>query len=244
MKTIVTLPVPHAAAILVAAGDDVTLETIIAQSQPLSDGHSIPLAELLNVSPPTVAKFLKKRIDEQVGAGDVIACKRSMFSSSIVRSPASGKIQEINLVLGTVTIGMGEQVGALAVTVVSPVSGTVRGVTKTHVDIEVHGAGYPTKKGEGNDIWGRIECIDQEHVDTFAVKNEVAQAIVLCKTIAEDAVVKLEALGALGLILLKGDPDTALPWAIVDDEVFSRLSKSHGKQALLRPKEKQIVVTA
>lgn len=245
MKTIVTLPVPHAAAVLVAVGDDVTPETVIAQSSHSThDSQSIPLAELLKVSPATVAKFLKKGIDEPVGTGDVIAYKRSFFSSSIVRSPASGKIQEIDLIQGTVTIGVGEQGPSSPMVVLSPVSGTVRTVTKTHVDIEVHGAGYPTKKGDGSDIWGVIEYIEQEQVDMFAIKSDVEGAVVLCKTIEDDALVKLEALGAVGMILLKGEPDTILSWAVVDDEVFSRLAKSQGKKILLRPKEKQIIVSA
>lgn len=243
MKTIVTLPIPQRAAVLVAAGDDVAPQTIIAQSQDVGDAQSIPLAELLKVSPTKVAKFLKKRIDEPVGAGDVIAYKRSFFSSSIVRSPASGKIQEINLIQGTVTIGAGESGPKTAVEVLSPVSGTVRNVTKTHVDIEVHGTGYPTKKGAGNDVWGVLSYIEQERVDMFAIHSDVENAIILCRTISDDAVVKLEVLGAVGLILVKGDPDTVVSWTLVDDEVFSSLAKSHGSRILLRPKEKQIVVS-
>lgn len=243
MKTIVTLPVPHGAAILVAQGDDVVPQTIIAKSQHAQNAQSIPLAELLKVSPAKVAKFLKKRIDEQVGAGDVLAYKRSFFSSSIVRSPASGTIQEINLIQGTVTIG-GEPVSGATVEILSPVSGTVHNITKTHVDIEVHGTGYPTKKGAGLDVWGVLSYIEQERVDIFAIKSDVENAIVLGKTISDDAVMKLEVLGAVGLIMVKGDPDTVVSWTLVDDEVFSHLAKSHGKRVLLRPKEKQIVVSA
>lgn len=241
MKTIVTLPVSPYATALVSVGDVVSIGQPLTKHKKTTDTAPILLAQLLNIKPATIAKYLKKRVDEPVITGDIIASKKSFFSSAIVRSPHDGVIQEIDLLQGTIRIGT---VAATPeqVAVIAPVSGTITEVEKTHLAIEVKGTSYHAKSGKGDTVWGKLVSMTDEMVDMFTIGGDVEEGIVLCKDIAEESLVKMDALGAVGIISTKKAPTDILPWSEVEREVYTKLAHCADRMVLLQPKEKTIIV--
>jgi len=242
MKTIVTLPVSPHATVLVSVGASVSVGTLLTDSKKVPETAPIPLAQLLKIKPATIAKYLKKRVDEPVLAGDVIAYKKSFFSSAIVRSPHDGSIQEIDLLQGTIRIGTVAAIVDQPATTVSPVSGIVTEVEHTHISIEVKGTSYEAVSGKGEQGWGKLISIKEDTVDMFAIRNDVADGVILCQDIAEESVVKMDVLGAMGIISLQKMTTDVLPWMEVEKDVYTKLSHHADQMVLLQPRDKKIIV--
>ena len=60
--------------------------------------------------------------------------------------------------------------------------------------------------------------------------------------ISEDVIVKLDVLGVRGLIIQKDGKNFAMPWIQIDDGIFQKLSRHHGKKIWLRPEEREVII--
>ena len=244
MKTIIRLPIPSQAKVLVEIGDKISLKTCLVEADLRSGEEIIPLASLLHISPSRIPQYLKKAIGEEVQNGDLLAEKRSLFISSAVKSPLKGKIKEIDLKMGTLTLvytdlsGITEKRRRIS----SPVAGKISAIDKNGIDIEVEGHVLRAIKGEGEEVTGDLDYISGSETDIFDIDSEVNEKIVFCRGLPEEGVVKLEVLGAAGCIIQKAGNNLSLPWVEVNEEVAKKLGSYQGKKIWLRPKEKEIVV--
>ena len=104
MSTIITLPISPSAKILVGVGERISSKTILAKFSQAHEAETIHLAKLLSVGNSKISQYLKKKIGEKITAGEVIAQKKGFFSSTVVKSPISGKLVDLDLSKGTLNL--------------------------------------------------------------------------------------------------------------------------------------------
>lgn len=238
MKTTIKLPLSPDAKILVEVGDKIDRNTALATGVSDTSENLIHLAKLLRVDPARIANYLRKKIGEEVISGDLLAQKKSFLSLHTIKSPVGGKIAGIDLKKGTLTILRSTD----STDFVSPTSGKVVRIEQNHVEIEIEGQVFKGVKGEGEDSFGNLVSIAGEDIGIGDISIDVDDCIVITHSLKNEAIVKLEVMGAAGLVLLKSLKESSLPWVAVDEEVFKKIEDKSTGYGWLRPKEKQIVM--
>src|SRR3989338_8486968 len=104
MKTTIKLPISSSSKILVNIGDNIGPDTTLAETEIAASEKTIQLAYLLHVNASHIAKYLKKNLGDSIKSGEILAEKKGLFSSSKINSPHDGKIKEIDLKKGTLTL--------------------------------------------------------------------------------------------------------------------------------------------
>jgi len=239
MKTTIKLPVPTGARILVNCGDKISDKTVLIESFLEQEEKIIPLAEILQIPPGNIPKFLKKAIGAQVKKGDLLAEKKNFLVSFRLESPDDGKIKEIDLKNGTMILLTGNaSVSRKKIT--SPLGGKITAVGKNYLDLEIEGQSYPGLKGGGNEAVG--ELYFEKDLKFHDIDCQIEDKIIFCQSMSEEMMVKLEVLEAAGCIIQKANVNFTLPWIQVDENVTEKLSREKGKTVWLRPEEKEIII--
>lgn len=238
MKTTIKLPLSPNAKVVVEVGDKIERNTKLATGVSDSGENLIHLARLLHVDSSSIPKYLRKRIGQEVSSGDLLAQKKGFFSLHTVTSPVVGKISEVDLKKGTLTILSSENSSDF----VSPTSGKVVKIDQNHIDIEIEGQVFKGAKGEGEDSFGNLVSIAGENIGILDISIDVDDCIVLAHSLKKEAVVKLDVMGAAGLVLLSSLKESSLAWVQVDQEAFKKIKDKISQYGWLRPKERQIVV--
>lgn len=240
MKTKIRLPIPSDAKILVEVKSEVNPKTVLAETDSEKREKMINLAYLLHVKPNEIAKYLMVRVGQEMTAGQMIAQKRSILSSVCVKSPSTGSIREIDLKTGMVTFIETVTFDARKITL--PVFGKVMKIDKDSLEIEFEGKVLEGVKGEGEAILGKLLFFPQEKIGLFDVKGDIEKGIIYCQDTTPEVVIKLEVLGAKGLICKKVMKEISFPWLQIEEETEKKLKEADGKLVWLRPKEKEIVI--
>lgn len=230
--------------LMVAAGDKISPKIPIAVKQKEFEDKDIHIARLLHINPSNLPKYLKKKIGEEIKSGDVIAEKKGFFSSSRVKSPIEGHIKEIDLKKGTLTIAQkagSDIAGKERIEV--PVHGRVVKATEKSIELEIEGHIYKGEKGAGEESVGKLYFFSKEKIGFFDIDADVEECIIMTYAIPEDIIVKLDVLGVRGLIIQKDEKNFSMPWIQIDDDVFHKISRHHGKKIWLRPVAREIIIT-
>ncbi|OGG27014.1 hypothetical protein A2960_02615 [Candidatus Gottesmanbacteria bacterium RIFCSPLOWO2_01_FULL_39_12b] len=240
MKSSIQLPITSGMKILVSEGDKIDINTVLAEIKTSDQNKMIQLSKLLNIKADQIPKYLVKIIGDEVNEGEIIAQKKGLFSNYIIKSPLTGKIKEIDLKAGTMTLidRESKEINKLY----SPVSGRVAVIEKANLSISIDGEVFKGKDGSGQDCLGELVYLPGENLSALDINHEVSKKIVLCQGLYEEGIVKLDVLEAKGIILKKKLDDIPIPWIQISEEVFSKLTEYAGKTILLWPKIKQIVV--
>lgn len=238
MKTTIKLPLSPNAKVIVEVGDKIERNTKLATGVSESGENLIHLARLLHVDSTSIPKYLRKRIGQIVSSGDLLAQKKGFFSLHTVTSPVVGKISEIDLKKGTLTILSSED----STDFVSPTSGKVVKIDQNHIEIEIEGQVFKGTKGEGDDSYGNLVSIAGENIGILDISIDVDNCIVLTHSLKKEAIVKLDVMGAAGLVLIQSLKESSLPWVQIDEEGFNKIEAKSSQYVWLRPKERQIVV--
>lgn len=240
MKAIVHLPISKSTKLLVDVGEKITSNTTIAEEAVREKEEIISVAKILHVKPVNISKYFKKRVGEYIKKGEVLAEKKSLFSSCVLKSPISAKLAGMDLKKGTLTLLRDLKDCARKVT--SPFPGKVKSITKTYIEVEMEGEVYNAYKGGGREAVGKLYYLESDKLSVLDITLDVDGCIIACRSITEAALVKLEVLGAVGLILLKLPQEyTSITWVQVSEEVFKKLSLQVDKSIWLRPSQRQIV---
>ncbi len=239
MSNTFNLPIQATSKILVEVGDSITTKTLLAKSSP-SPHETIHLAKLLGISNNKIARNLQKQIGEKVHAGDIIASKKGLFSSSIVRSPIDGKLAELDLARGLLSISIKEDDDNE--TLYSPVPGKVISISKSFIEIETDSLILKSEKAQGTEVKGNLLFIQKENVGILQNYGDIENSIVLCRDATEAILVKFSVIGVLGIIMVSTPKITDLTWMQISEGTFEKLMKFNGQKIWLRPNEKQIVI--
>jgi hypothetical protein len=123
-----------------------------------------------------------------------------------------------------------------------PVDGKVVKATEKSIELEIEGHIYRGEKGAGEESIGKLHFLSKEKVGFFDIDADVEECIVMTYAISEDVIVKLDVLGVRGLIIQKDGKNFAMPWIQIDDGIFQKLSRHHGKKIWLRPEEREVII--
>lgn len=240
MSNTINLPIPTTFKISVEVGDSITNKTLLGKFLPSSHIETIHLAKLLGISNNKISKYLQKQIGEKVKAGDVIAVKKGILSSSIVRSPINGKLVELDLARGILSLAKYEDEDKEAL--FSPIAGKVTSISKSFIEIESESLILKSEKAQGREVMGKLRYIQAEKVGILQNYDEIDNSIVLCQTASEALLVKFSVIGVLGIIMVSFPKIKDLTWTQVSEGTFEKLMKFADKKIWLRPNEKQIVI--
>lgn len=240
MKSTVRFLISQNCKILVDVGDTVSSDTVLLEEFSSKQKEVIPISKLLNVKEDSIHRLLRKKIGEQIEVGEILATSKTFFSSKSIKSPVAGILSEIDLALGTLTL-MAKAGNASTRKIKSPIKGKVKNITKTALDLEVEGDVLDLIRGFGKERMGKLVYMEKEDLGILDVANEVENCIVSSYQISPDVMVKLEVMGAVGLVVVK-EPKGDLPWGQVEAIVFKKLKAVDGRMVWLRPEAKQLVV--
>jgi hypothetical protein len=98
------LPIPGH--VLVQAGDRVTADTVVADTELAGKVHVINVANLLGVAPDEVREYLVKKEGEAIARDEVLAENKPLIKwfKTEIRSPIQGKVESVSLVTGQVLL--------------------------------------------------------------------------------------------------------------------------------------------
>lgn len=239
MSTI-TLPIPPYAKISVGTGDRITNKTTLAKISETHSSETIHLAKLLSVGSGKISKYLKKKIGEKIAAGEVIAEKKGLFSSSVVKSPINGTLTELDLSKGTVGLVRHSKEGKKDL--LSPVAGKVTAVGRDSLEIEISNPVFKAVTGEGTEVVANLKYLKGDEVGVLETHDNIEESVVLCKFAGSATLVKFSVLDVKGVVMLKIKGDAVLPWIAVEENVFEKLIHFDKKKIWLRPAEKEIII--
>jgi hypothetical protein len=240
MKSAVRFPISQNCKILVDVGDSVSSDTVLLEEFSSKQKEVVPISKLLNVKGDSIYRHLRKKIGEQIEMGEILATSKTFFSSKSIKSPVAGTLSEIDLSFGTLTL-VAKSGNVHPRKIKSPIKGKVKNITKTAVEIEVEGEVLDLVRGFGEERMGKLVYMEKEDLGILDVVNEVENCIVSSHQIPSDVMVKLEVMGAAGLVVVK-EPKGDLPWGQIEVTVFKKLKAVDGKMVWLRPEVKQLVV--
>lgn len=240
MNTKIYLPIDPSFKILVCESDVISGKTAIFQFPGLSHKEIIPVAGILHINPSSLPKYFKKQIGESVKLGETLVEKKGLLSHKLIKSPLAGKISEIDLKKGTMTLVGGSLPGGQ--NYYCPVSGKVKKIDKTQIEIETQAKVYYGTNGFGKEARGILNFYQEDSLGILDISGEIEKGIVVCKMITPEVTAKLEVLGAVGLIGCKVPSEHSLPSIIIADDVLEELSRRHKENIWLRPQEKEMVI--
>lgn len=98
------LPIPGT--VLVAQGDRVSADTVVARTELPGKVHSVNVANLLGIAPDEIREYLSKKEGEPVRKDDILAENRPFirFLKTEVRSPIEGAVESVSTVTGQVLL--------------------------------------------------------------------------------------------------------------------------------------------
>ncbi|MCS6956434.1 MAG: acetyl-CoA carboxylase biotin carboxyl carrier protein subunit [Patescibacteria group bacterium] len=205
---IVHFPLLKEAKILVKTGDKIDFNTPLFNIN-LKKEFIINIAEKLSIRPEKIFSYLKKLVAEKIKKDEVLAEKKSLLSSIIVKSPVSGIIKEINHNHGTIVIEItSEEKNQF----LSPFKGIIEEIKNDFLKIKLNKAhSFDLKEKSKIDFGGEIFLFKSS--DFFNIKtDDIENKIIVVEKLSSFEQIKLEALGAKGFITIETLPEkTEIP---------------------------------
>lgn len=194
---IIEVPFSSQDELLIKEGDLINLDTPLIKKA-RSKKVIINIAEQLNVNFLKIFNFLKKFVGETVSIGDILAEKKGLFKNKKVISPVNGVITQIDHNTGEMIIETQAENNQL---LKAFFTGKIYQIKNNWLHVKVKkGISFNIKNASGN-FGGK--CFYLESLNFFSlVAEEVAKRIIIAEKIESVLQVKLEALGASGLITL------------------------------------------
>lgn len=241
-STTVQFPLSPDTKVFVSLGDRFAANTAICEIAPQETHQTIAAAEILHVKPHQITKYLKKGIGESFETGQILLEKKNLLSSSFVKSPYNGKLTEVDLKSGTVSLLSKD--AAKGVVLDTPFAGKVKEIDKHAITLEIDAVGFDGERGEGEWVSGVLYFIVSEKVGILDISSDVENAILACTSFPPEVSAKFEVLGGRAVIVERVYGDLDVPWIQVGRETYSKLTEYNGKSVWLMPKEKKIYVQA
>ncbi|MFB3881119.1 MAG: hypothetical protein ACE149_07640 [Armatimonadota bacterium] len=189
--------------VLVAAGQTVAAETVVARAEMPGILHTVRAAQSLHIEPQELAPALVKQPGEQVQAGDLIAETKGLLGlfRSQLRSPVSGTMEEVSAVSGHVRIRERPRVVELPAYIAGTVAEVIEGEGAV---IEARGALVQGIFGVGGERWGRLRLVAKSPDETLSAEalGECAGCVLVGGAGADGRAIGAAAeAGATGLVV-------------------------------------------
>ncbi|PIY68780.1 hypothetical protein COY90_04095 [Candidatus Roizmanbacteria bacterium CG_4_10_14_0_8_um_filter_39_9] len=192
---IITLAFPEKAKLLIKAGQSLEIGASLYEESAQKE-IKIQIAQKLHIAPHTIFKHLKKFVGDEISKDELLAEKKSLFSTASCRSEFTGVIKEINHAEGVALLSIRTEDD---IHYLSPLQGTVEELTKKEIKIKISKAKeYDTKEIAGR-MGGRSVYVQNEH--DIISEEMVNGAIIIAEKLTSYSQMKHEALGAVGFVL-------------------------------------------
>lgn len=240
MKTTVAISLNAGTKLLVEEGDEINKHTAIYKAGDEGEVKAIPLSGILKVDASQIHKYLKRQLGDIVKQGELLAVKRSLLTQTIIKSPISGKIKEIDLKKGLLlmTTDFDKKIKKVHI----PISGKVKQIKKDSIEIDVSGVRITGRQGSGDDQFGNLCIISASRHSVLDFGDEVADCVVFIEEAPLEAITKMDVLGALGVISTKIMEETGFPYLIIDDGDVKDILSHQGKAIWLRPEAQEVIL--
>ncbi|MBI3385237.1 hypothetical protein HY030_03550 [Candidatus Gottesmanbacteria bacterium] len=245
-----SLSLPKKGKILVAAGDKIEKDFVLAEYHE-SEVVNIDLSKILEVSPHKVYTTLLKKPGQEVSEGEIIAQKKSLFKKKVARASISGIINSLEEKSGVLEI----LAKGKAKKLISPLAATVEEVKdgKTIV-LDFSGESFDVKISHGNKC-AKIYVLTKEEnaVGLHDIQKELEHQILvgfswplmsIRKAFAMDcAVIGVNLEGSLDHFRKTGHLEQeALPFMVIGKDLYCELTKLDGKIGMMLGKENKLLV--
>jgi len=243
--------------VLVAKGDRVTAEQVVARTELPGNVHSVNVANVLSVLPDEVASKMIKGEGESVAKDEIFARSSTLFGlfKSSVKSPITGKVETVSSVTGQVLL----REPPIPVEVDAYVDGEVVEVRPEEgVVVETHASLVQGIFGIGGEAFGTVQVvasspeeeldgtsIGPEHEGKILVGGSMVTSAALEKAVScgvrgvvaggiDDATIKAFLGYDIG-VAITGTEEKGV--TVVVTEGFGRIPMAEGTFALLKARE-------
>ncbi|MCX7955617.1 MAG: hypothetical protein N2593_00705 [Patescibacteria group bacterium] len=199
---IVNFPIIKNSQILVKKGSKIDFNTSLFKNN-FKKEITINIAEKLSINPEKIFSYLKKLVGEEIKKDEILAEKKSLFSSIKINSPVSGIIKEINHNQGIIII---ETLSKEKNDFLSPFKGIIEDIKNDFIKIKLNKAQIFDLKNKGENFGGEIFLFKSS--DFFNIKTDnIENKIIVAEKFSSFEQIKLEALGAKGFITIDNMPE-------------------------------------
>lgn len=205
--------IPEDSKLLLKKGQKVDFGTPFVQRQ-VESVVKLPIAGALGFPPDKIFMFLHKFVGDKVTKEEVLAERKTMMSTKQYVSEYTGTITEINHSDGSISVNTQTDKSTEDYCYFK---GEVEEIDGNVVIVSVgKGKQYPLH--EKTPYFGGRVLIHQADIATHITEEEVENRVVVAEKIPSYDQMKMEALGAVGLVLLQQPDDSAsVPVAILKD---------------------------
>lgn len=192
----------------------VDLDTILAHTTQ-SEGFRLQVAQELGIPNDKIFLHMSKIVGDTVETNEIIASKKSAFGSKDIASPLQGTIKEIDHETGTLVIETATNTSNI---VLSWFEGEVEQYRDGVITLKVKHGQQVAVKDVTHDFGGRLLLITEEQLRELT-EEQVTNAVVCVPTLHPAEAVRLDVLGARGIVTrenIKEKDDIAS--AQLDDE--------------------------
>ena len=239
MKTTVNVQIPTEAEILVKEGDTVDMKTPVAILKESIAPANIEIARLLKVHPQKMSQYLKTKIGDKIQRGDVLAEKRSFFSSYAVRSPDEGVVGEIDLSIGTLALS---SINTKNKKIYATTPGRVKKISEREITLECEAKEFVGEDGNGERTWGKLHYIKGERTGVLDIPTDIEGSVVLVYDSTYAALAKMDAMGVRAVVTTQNIKESILPYLVVNKNTFTKVEENSGREAIIDPKNKKIYI--
>lgn len=193
---IVSIPLPDKGKVLFKVGQHVSIGDLFYKTH-IQTEVRLSLATKLEFEPKHIFRHLKKNVGDKVSKDELLAEKKSLFSSNQYRSEYEGLIKEIDHIEGIVLLEVeqeGEQQKRAYFT------GEVVGIEKKELKLKVNKGKTFEAKDISIDFGGPV-MIQPENPNNLT-EEEINGKVYCNRKLLGYEQIKIEALGAVGIISL------------------------------------------
>lgn len=173
----------------------VDLNTILAHTTQ-SEGFRLRIAEELGIPNDKIFLHMTKIVGDTIESNEIIATKKSPFGAKQVAAPRSGVIKEIDHESGSLVVETSTSTSSV---VLSWFEGEVAAYDNDVVTLNVAASIQVDVTDVTHDFGGKILSIEGERLRELT-EDEVANTVVFVPTVHPADVVRLDVLGARGIV--------------------------------------------
>lgn len=238
----IKLSIAQESDIKVKSGQKIKKGDLLAVSKNKGDLRPIDLPLLVGANVKKVNELFTKKQGTEVEEGEILIKKGGALglSTTVVFSPISGTIESYDVNTGILSI---RQKGKEA-KILAKLDGEITEVSKDFIEITTDNKIFQGKRGQGEDITGVL-------AEGSTLDKIITDKIILLDKLTKLSLSKALGLGALGIVTLSVDEEYLLEFKEkgfkislleIEEEDFKLLQAYIGKEILLAPSEKFVIV--
>lgn len=241
---------PKNARLKVKKTDEILFGQKLAEKE-LPDTIIYDLGRLLSIKPSQIRSVVRKKEGEDVEGGEVLAAKKTLLGTTLVKAIVGGKIARIDEVAGELVVapqaGQDDVIG-------SPVAGRVRSIDKEKITVDFDGTVIFAKQGIGRMTKGQLSIVSKAEEDVLlsSVKEDDRQKVLLGGHVSRQVLEKAYAMGIASFLATAID-DGTFPYfeesklydaslLLIARADYAILAQYQGKEMVVEGTHKRVII--